>query len=126
MHLVLERKIILLYFSDAIIIGINDLVKDGVWTSFDGIPVGTFNLPWKQDQPNGGRKENCVVVQADLHKGPLTLRDRECSNSYQRFLCYKDGNTLSKISSRIFDVIFVKKKFNELFGFFFSASIPLT
>lgn len=47
MYLVLERKIILLYFSDVIIIGINDLVKDGVWILFDGILVGIFNFLWK-------------------------------------------------------------------------------
>lgn len=109
-----KKNIIAQFCSGQIIIGINDLVKEGVWTSFDGTPVS--NLPWYPGQPEGHRDENCVWIE----RNPFTLRDKSCSDKCHNFLCYNDG----KISSPwipIFNAIFVKRKWNGLFSPF-SAS----
>lgn len=81
-----KKNNIVTFCSGDIIIGVNDLVKEGVWTSFDGTPVS--NLPWNPGQPNKGRVENCVVIRRE----PFTMRDRTCSTQFDWFLCYQDGN----------------------------------
>lgn len=69
------------------------MVQEGVWAAFDGAPVQ--NLPWNRAQPNGGRKQNCVVINAEppgFTDGEVfRLQDKDCSEAFDGFLCYKDG-----------------------------------
>lgn len=73
------------------------MVQEGVWTSFDGTPVD--NLPWNPRQPNGDRDQNCVVINAEppgYSVGePFKLQDKECSETFDGFLCYRDGTYIN-------------------------------
>ena len=69
------------------------MVQEGVWAAFDGAPVQ--NIPWNRAQPNGGRKQNCVVINAEppgFTDGEVfRLQDKDCSEAFDGFLCYRDG-----------------------------------
>lgn len=90
------------------------MVQEGVWTSFDGTPVD--NLPWNPRQPNGDRDQNCVVINAEppgYSVGePFKLQDKECSETFDGFLCYRDGTYIINTTYWVAILILRLKKFN--------------
>ena len=73
--------------AEATWIGFSDIANEGVWTwtNNNGIFPGTIS--WATGEPNGGRRENCAIL--NLVSENFVLTDVACSSRYF-YVCEQD------------------------------------
>ena len=70
-------------------IGVNDIASEGNWVWMNGERASSSELIWSSGQPDGGRIENCVIVQGyPAHSDVGLAFDEPCAGS-QQGLCEK-------------------------------------
>ncbi|KAK7863103.1 hypothetical protein R5R35_001026 [Gryllus longicercus] len=66
-----------------ILVGVHDMFSDGKFVTVHGEPLETTGYAnWKQNEPNGGKNENCVNIYASG-----LLNDLSCDKSKYAFVC---------------------------------------
>ena len=67
--------------------GLNDLHEEGNFKWIDGSNSTSENTTWKENEPNGGTRENCGETHRDYGSTTL-LNDAVCSHTHHG-LCQK-------------------------------------
>ena len=68
-------------------IGLNDIENEGKFVFIDGVTATAENAGWNANEPNGGRNENCVLINWEKHPN-TTANDISC-NFKTSALCEK-------------------------------------
>ena len=75
--------------NDYFWIGVNDIASEGNWVWVNGERASSSELIWKSGQPDGGRNQNCVIVDGYPTSSNVGLAyDAPCGLSYPG-LCEK-------------------------------------
>uniref|UniRef100_K1PNZ0 Uncharacterized protein n=1 Tax=Magallana gigas TaxID=29159 RepID=K1PNZ0_MAGGI len=85
------------YTTPDTFIGVIDIGKENTWTQLDGTKIdssftNTFDL--NNNQPNGGKSQNCIVMDMEPHHyfRPDKTQDKSCFSSFKTtaMICYAD------------------------------------